>query len=231
MRNTSLLTNVIVASIAGALLLSAPAHAGSISIMGDSGQSTEGLGSFTGIITYTTESDMFGTVGTLTIMLTNTSDPANGGYITGFLFNIASSDENASATLMDDPAPTHPFAQCEGNGLSGVPFGNPYDSGAALGGAFLGAGDPTPGIAVGDSGTFTFLVEADDAGSLSPIDFIMGGPFEHDFIVRFRGFDDGGSDKVPAVLIPLPAPFALGAAGLFGVMLVGRRIRRRLGTN
>ena len=64
--------------IMSALLLTSAAQAGSVPIMGDGYNSTEGLGAFTGVVDY--QCDMFSTFGLLTIELTNTSDPGNGGY-------------------------------------------------------------------------------------------------------------------------------------------------------
>ena len=64
-----------------AVLFASSAQAGSVPIMGDGHNSTEGLGAFTGVIDY--QSDMFSTVGLLTIMLTNTSDPGNGHDCSG----------------------------------------------------------------------------------------------------------------------------------------------------
>ena len=212
-----------VAVIAG-VLAATPVQAGSVAFIGDEFSSTGGLGSFDGLLEY--DADLFSTVGTLRIMLTNTSAPENGGYITGFLFNIADGGVDTAATLLSDPESIYPFEQCVGNGLNGQPYGNPYDAGAALGGSFLGGGDPTGGIAVGDTGSFTFQIGSADAWALAAGSFLDGGPYEFDFLVRFRGFDDGGSDKVPAVMIPLPAPIALGAVGLVAAMIGAARYRR-----
>ena len=194
-----------------------------VSLVSDSANSTSGLGSFSGSLEY------FDLTSTLVVSLTNTSNISNGGYITGFLFNIASSDPKASATLLDSPAPTHPFENCQGNGLSGQPFGNPFSAGAALGGDFLGGGDPVNGIAVGDTGTFSFHVNAADASFLSAMNFITGGPYAFNFIVRFRGFEDGGSDKVPAFtnFVPLPPALPLGATGLVLAIFGSWRMRRK----
>ena len=200
------------------------AHASSIvSIESDSANSESGLGRFTGSVEY------FDLTSTLVVTLTNTSDLSNGGYITGFLFNIASSDPRASASLLDSPAPTHPFENCTGNGLSGQPFGNPFTAGAAMGGDFLGGGSPVKGIAVGDTGTFSFHVNAADANFLSAMNFITGGPYDFNFLVRFRGFDDGGSDKVPVHtnFVPLPPALPLGATGLVFAIIGSWRMRRK----
>jgi hypothetical protein len=152
-------------------------------------ESTEGIGRFSGAINYTPGAGS----GVLMVTLTNTTPVATGGYITGFLFNIFSDDPAAAASLQ--AGPTHPFEFANG---SGAPFGSDFDAGAALGGSFLGGGSPVSGIEVGDTGTFTFTITALDAASLQATDFIMG-PYEFNFIVRFKGFEDGGSDKVPAL--------------------------------
>ena len=189
------------------------ARADIINISGDAGNSTEGLGDFTGTIEY---NSLGGSLGSLIVTLTNTSDEDNGGFITGFLFNMNSADATAALS-----SATHPFDDCEGNGLNGQPFGDPFDAGAALGGKFEGGGNPNDGIAVGETGTFEFDVVATDAASLSAADF-MSGDFDFNFVVRFRGFEDDGSDKVPA--IPAPASLALFAGG---AMAMGSRRRGR----
>jgi len=67
-------------------------------------------------------------------------------------------------------------------------------------------------LAVGASGVFTFAITSAGAAGLSAKSFI-GGPT--DFLVRFRGFEDGGSDKTPGQIIPAPRAIALLAfAGL-----------------
>jgi hypothetical protein len=203
---------VVVSAVA--LTTGNQAHAGFISIQSDSSNSTEELGSFTGSIDYTFNS---GSTGTIVISLTNTSVAANAGLITGFVFNIDSTDADATATLQ---TATHPFLDTQGG--NAAPFGADFDAGAALGGNFLGGGSPQNGIAVGETGTFTFQLVADDASSLTAEDFI-NGPYAFDFIVRFKGFANGGSDKVPAMVVPEPSAVVLLGLGLLGVC---RRRRR-----
>ena len=197
-------------------------QAGSIDIFSDDANSTGGLGSFTGSLAY--EFDPIADLGFLTITLTNTSDPDNGGYITGFVFNIASADDDAFATFTSG---SHPFENLTDGGLRAEPF-DTFDAGAALGGAFLGGGSPTEGIAVGDTGIFEFDVMAFDAADLTALSFLTGGQYEFNFIVRFKGFENGDSDKVPATIIPLPPGLALGGLGLLGAMFGARRMRRSL---
>lgn len=192
--------------------LSGIASADTIQIVGLKSVSTESLGGYLGTLDYTPGDG----VGTLAVTLENISPAANGGFITGFLFNIASADVNVSAVLQ---SATHPFQPASGNG---APFGGDYMSGAALGGSFLGGGNPNSGIAHGTSGTFTFLVTAEDADQLTAASF-MEGPYEYDFIVRFRGFQNGGSDKVPAVQ-SCPCDFdhnGVTDAGDMGIFLAG----------
>lgn len=189
-------------TLAASLGFSHAASASLINITSDPSNSTENLGTFTGSIDYTPGVAF----GALVITLTNTSPDANGGLITGFLFNINSIDVAASASLING---SHPFLNT--GPASGAPFGS-YDAGAALGADFLGGGSPNSGIAVGATGVFTFLVAASDALALDSSSF-LSGPNTFDFIVRFRGFANGGSDKVPAAVIPAPSALALLALG------------------
>lgn len=191
------------------------AHAGFILIASDSANSTEDLGTFTGSIDYTANTSV---TGTLIISLTNTSAAGNEGALTGLIFNFESADANASVALQSG---THPFLDTQGG--NGAPFGGDFMAGAALGGSFLGGGSPNAGIHVGETGTFTFLVNASDAASLTA-ESVINGPYEFDFIVRFKGFANGGSDKVPATALVVPAP---GAMGLMAMALVGLGRRRR----
>ena len=198
---------------AGVVVLGASsfASADTIQIFADTTNSTEGIGDFTGWLTY---DFIVGDLGVLTVDLTNTSDPGNGGWLTGFIFNIGSSDPDVAALYTGG---THPFEDAPGQ--NGEPYGNPFLGGAALGGNWLDGGFPGDGIAVGDSGSFSFDVVASDAGSLQASSFLQG-PYQFNFIVRFRGFLDGNSDKVPAV----PAPSAL---ALLGLGALAQRRRRR----
>ncbi len=198
---------------AGVVVLGASsfASADTLQIFADTINSTEGIGDFTGSLTY---DFIVGDLGVLTVDLTNTSDPCNGGWLTGFIFNIGSSDPDVVAPYTGG---THPFEDAPGQ--NGAPYGNPFLGGAALNGNWLGAGFPGDGIAVGDSGSFSFDVLASDAASLEASSFLEG-PYEFNFIARFRGFLDGNSDKVPAV----PAP---GALALLGFAALAQRRQRR----
>jgi len=138
--------------------------------------STESLGDF--------EADIQWDSSDLSIALSNTSVVANGGYITGFLinlpsgasFNVGWSDTGLQLLPATDSA------------YNGAPFGN-FDYGYALGGNFLGGGKPSAGIGVGETGNFIF-------SDWQSIDGLVEEDFIENILVRFRGFEDGGSDKV-----------------------------------
>lgn len=193
-----------------ACAFAATANADIIGIGGSIGDSTEQTGAtFSGTIDYT---HLGGSSGSVVITLDNDTPPAVGGYITGFVFNIDSMDAGASAVLS---SATNPNFLDTGNEPA-PPFGD-FLAGAALGADWTGGGSPNGGIAVGDSAMFTFDVTASDAGSLSALSFI-NGPNDFDFVVRFRGLNNGGSDKVP-----VPAPSGAAALGLGALMAARRR--------
>ena len=194
---------------AAALVAAASAHASTVSFVSDPG--LEGLGAFTGSMEW---NYLGGNAGSLTVTLTNTSAAANGGYLTGFVFNVLHDIKVEYDGAMDGWEAV--FNE------SAVPFGV-FDVGAALGGSWLGGGSPLGGLAVGSTWSFDFSVGG-DAG-------VLAGLVAHDFFdesvgvgfaARFRGFGDGGSDKVTSTL---PGPATL-AAPLFAAVL-GRSRRRR----
>jgi hypothetical protein len=192
------------------------AQADIISIQSNSAASTNGLGTFSGTIDY--GFSLLLNSWAVTISLTNTSPAANGGYITAFIFNIDSSDPNASATLVSGPSPWMDTPHANGQ-----PYGNPYTAGASIDMSFQGSGgNPNQGIGVGGTGVFTFTVSATDAAALSASSFI-NGPYPYDFLVRFRGFENHSSDKVPGQIVPGPAVLT---AMAFGLAMIGRRRRR-----
>ena len=181
---------MLLAAVAAAMM--APlAVADTVEIAGNMQQSTENLGSYCGSVCYEFQGD--GT-GLLSITLKNRTDEEIGGFLTGFLFNINSDDPDASAEYQENAK----YPDFEAASGSGEPFGD-FDAGAALGGNFLGGGNPNGGVPVGAETTFEFIVTADDAETLTALDFLTG-PNEYNFIVRFRGMDEStaGSDKVPA---------------------------------
>jgi len=234
---------------AGSFLASAGvARADIIHIAGGTGHP----GAFTGSIEVKyTPGD---TTAQIIVKLKNESPIANGGFITGFAFNDPSSVSGGDIvkvtgyTQAYDPAgappPNHmsligvnPDGTLLDNSISGSPYGK-FDLGAAVGGNLLGGGSPQPGIEVGQTGTFTFTVTGTNLQNLSA-ESILGTPSQGGtaaFIVRFRGFCDGSSDKIVIGAktppsgggYPIPAPPAVVLAGLgIASCLLGPAFRRR----
>ena len=202
---------LFVATGAVVLGVASPASADTIEIFADTANSTDGLGNFTGFLTY---EFVLGDLGVLTVELTNTSEPGNNGWITGFIFNFGTTDPDAFAQFEEG---THPFLDAPGQ--YGGPFGDPFMAGAALGGDWMNGGFSEDGITIGDTGIFGFEVIAKDAAELTASSF-LGGLYEFNLVVRFRGFLDENADMVPTV----PAP---GALALLGLGALAQRRRRR----
>ena len=174
----------------------------------------EGLGFYSGTITW---SYLGSGAGTVAFTLENESPSANGGYLTGIAFNVAS-----GLSL------TYASGLAGWSGISGVsasPFPD-FDYGAAIGGDWLGGGLADQGIAVDDVGTLVFSVTGADAllSGLSASAFLDGSS-GYAFAARFRGFEDGGSDKVlgDPPTVPTPSAFAMAATGVLGSIIARRR--------
>jgi MYXO-CTERM domain-containing protein len=190
-------------------LAAAPAGASVVLFAGDMANSAEGFCDFDGKVEY---DFLGGTAGKITFTLTNTTDADIGGYLTGFVFNI--DGHNVDLNLTTE---THPFDQLDNE--SAPPFGT-YRAGAALGGDWTGGGSPKKGIKVGDTGVFAFDLDSVDANIINAATFLMGEN-KFNFVARFRGLANGGSDKVPGGDIPAPGSLAL--LGLAGLTAARRR--------
>jgi hypothetical protein len=225
MRNTvgRLTASLILLGVA----LTAPAEAGFF--VGNISGSTEMTGSnYEGEFVYSSTSS---TEATLTINLTNLTPASVGGFMTAFVFNVP---DAVTAMSLDsaNPATMNTFFFSP-DSIDAQPFGQDYDAAVGVGGnvnsVFEGGGNPGDGIPVGGSGVFTFDLTGTGLDALTQASFFIetpsGGPF---FVGRFRGLTGGGSDKVPATVVPEPSTLALvavgGATGLVGAV---RRRRRK----
>ena len=152
----------------------------------------------------------------LLLSLTNTSPAANGGFITAFGFQqpggitgVSLSTLTNLNTLLGGPS----FS----GGINAAPFAD-LDIGASLSSSWLGGGNPNPGIGVGQTGTWTFTFTGNGLDNLETQDFV-----DQLMVVRFRGFVDEGSDKVPN---PEASSVILAGLGLAGVALLVCRGRK-----
>jgi hypothetical protein len=207
------INSVVCAATAAVGVLAGGAGAAIVPITSNSSLSTEGLGAFTGTLDY---SFLGGTTGKLDVTLTNTTAAATGGYITAFMFRPPEELGAFGCTLTasDFAAMTNIPA-----GASGSPFPGSWIGGAGTGGSWLAGGAPGGGIGVGQTGTFSFTITGANASLLTSDSFVSGDLVSdpYAFIVRFRGMNDGGSDKVPAYELPAPGALALlGAVGMCG---------------
>jgi hypothetical protein len=201
-----------------------------IHIKGDVGLT--GLGFYTGTIAYTAADAGHAT---LTVTLTNTSPAANGGYLTGFVLNNPGNQITgvslagpAGFTLLGGPK--------FNNEINAAPFGR-FDLGAAVGGSFEGGGKPLSGLGVGQTGTFVFSLTGTALDHLTAQRFgqeLSVGPGDGEgdkpFVARFRGFKNGGSDKVPDSVVhdsPEPGTLALAGAALLSLAGYGWSRRKR----
>jgi hypothetical protein len=198
-----------------------PQSGRAISIIGNTAGSTEIYGNFTGDLTYDPD------LATLTVTLTNTTSGFDQGFLTGFLFNIPD-NHNIDAELTDSDFSSFEFL-FKKDKLKASPFGK-FDIGAALGGNFLGGGDPHDGIGIGETGTFIFTFKGSNLDSLTDQDFVDALSSKGEFFVaRFKGIEPGDlSNKVTAT-VPEPATLLLVGSGIALLGLWGRRKSKNRG--
>jgi len=159
------------------------------------------LGDFTGDFAYNAGTH------TITVSLTNAPTTAPGGRLVAFAFNLPGTTANITGVTYNAVGPNGTAMTLLGgtpnNSVSVQPYGA-ADIGAGLGGQWLGGGSPNAGLAIGETGTWTFQLQGDNAflsglntNSIFNMLTTGGGEGQANFLVRFRGFANGGSDKVP----------------------------------
>ena len=191
------------------------------------------LGDFLGELTYAASTS---SNATLTISLTNTSPGDNGGYLTAFVFNNPGNLITGVTLAGSDPDFSLLGGGTFSNGIKASPYGK-FDIGASTGGKFLGGGSPSKGIGVGGAATFTFSLTGSNFTTLTAGSFFStlsvgeGGLCCEAFVARFRGFEDGGSDKTPGSIStgPVPEPSSISLIGAGALAWAGSRVvtRRR----
>lgn len=198
-------------------------------------------GQFTGTVEVTNQTSNSALI---RVTLTNTSPFSNGGFLTAFAFNDPNSTTKGNiGTVTNYQQQFNPLtgqnfallgAPTYNNSVSSAPFGL-FDIGAGVGGSWHSGGNPVDGLAVGETGTFSFLVNGSNLTKLTAANLLtsMSSTGTTGFVVRFRGFTDGSSDKdiagvvvKPPVNNPVPAPPALVLAGIGFVALIGRNRRK-----
>ena len=160
----------------------------------------------------------------LTITLTNTSPPANGGFITAAAFNLT-----VGTTVNSFTTTNANFALfgASPTGWTGnvAPDGSRTHLFSATSNDYEGGGNPSGGTATGSSVTFTLTLASLNGNTEASV--------FNSLLIRERGFQPDGSDKdslLTQVALQLAEPSSavlLGTALLGAVWALRSRYRKR----
>lgn len=206
---------IIAIPLLGTLALAGAAHADIINFVSNNAASSSNLASFTGTVSTTVIDSLHSQV---TVTVTNTSNPVGGGYLTGIV--IANENQFGSLIINLLSVTDGDFSDTSVEAAS--PFGS-FKGGAALGASWSGGGTPSAGTAPGSTVSFTFAVNGNGAGFIPAASYISAVNGDQQMVLRFRGFNNDGSDKVPTMAVPLPTPGASAMALVGGLMFARRR--------
>lgn len=209
----------------------------------ESTKGLEGLGAYTADISY----DYGGSsTAKLTLSVTNTSISSNSGYLTAIAFGGFSSLPFTISSTTAAKNFSYIGSKSGKSTVSASPFGDFALGFSTSKSSWLGGGTPSLGLAPGQTGTFTLNLTGSKStlSSFSVESFLGGKNTDELFVARFRGFTDGGSDKVAAdyyeppecdptppnapnpsgIVIPLPTA-SIAGLGLFAIIQL-TRLRR-----
>jgi hypothetical protein len=190
----------------------APSASASFVFVSDLG--LEQQGAYTGSLDFV---QVNATTANLVVTLTNISAAANGGYLTAFAFNVA-----PGMTIAVSMGSGLPHWQALSNPVDASPLPM-FDWGASSSADWQGGGPPAFGIGVGQTVSTTLVITAAPGvlAGLTEASFFDASRTGYAFAARFRGFENGMSDKVVGIV---PAP---GALALLGIAAAVTRLRRR----
>ena len=152
----------------------------------------------------------------LTMGISNTSSPINGGFITAVAFDLAGAASITGVTTTAPDFSLTPSPSSTGGSINVAPDGT-REFVMSITNQYLGGGSPTSGIGAGQSATFTFSLGGNITGVTEANVFSSS-------LVRFRGFADGGSDKDRVVVgVPESSSLLMLGAGLVGIGLWRRK--------